>query len=125
MSIVEPDVFSISGKQRYVHRISWELVHGAIPSGLHVCHDCDVSLCMRPTHLFLGTQQENMLDMKAKGRHLYGERNFSAKLTGAQVLELRKLHVAGYTFKYLSNRFGISASQAHHIVHNKCWKVVA
>jgi HNH endonuclease len=50
------------------HRVAWELTYGPIPEGLVVCHRCDVGLCVRPTHLFLGTQAENLEDMRSKGR---------------------------------------------------------
>jgi hypothetical protein len=49
-------------------RVSWEIHYGAIPDGLFVCHRCDVPACVRPDHLFLGTDKENKADMMAKGR---------------------------------------------------------
>ena len=52
------------------HRFSWELHYGAIPAGMFVCHRCDVKACVRPDHLFLGTNQDNQLDAVAKGRHV-------------------------------------------------------
>lgn len=55
-------------KALLVHRLSWELHFGAIPAGLVVCHKCDVPLCVRPDHLFLGTQRDNIADCIAKGR---------------------------------------------------------
>lgn len=51
------------------HRYSFAVANGPIPDGLQVLHRCDVTACVRPDHLFLGTQRDNMLDAIAKGRH--------------------------------------------------------
>lgn len=53
---------------RTVHRMSYELAHGPIPSGQVVRHSCNNTLCVRPDHLLLGTQQENLDDMHRQGR---------------------------------------------------------
>jgi hypothetical protein len=61
-------VRNLSGRATVAHRVSWVLTHGEIPSGLMVCHRCDNPPCVRPDHLFLGTNSDNMRDMAAKGR---------------------------------------------------------
>lgn len=51
------------------HRAGYEAFVGPIPDGMCVLHRCDNPPCFNPDHLFLGTRQENNLDMVAKGRH--------------------------------------------------------
>lgn len=50
------------------HQIAWALENGPIPDGMLICHDCDNPSCCNPSHLFLGSQTDNMGDAKAKGR---------------------------------------------------------
>jgi hypothetical protein len=60
----------LDGKPRFLtaHRYAWTLANGEPPAGLSIMHICDVPACCNPAHLRLGTHQENMADMKAKGR---------------------------------------------------------
>jgi hypothetical protein len=56
------------GKTDQAHRVAYEMFVGPVPEGHYVLHRCDVSLCVRPDHLFTGTQTDNMRDMVAKDR---------------------------------------------------------
>ena len=60
------------GTYQSAHRISWRLHNGGIPDGLQVLHRCDNTRCVRPDHLFLGTQLDNIHDRDQKGRHRNG-----------------------------------------------------
>lgn len=60
--------FAYKGQTRVAHRVAWELSNGEIPGKLFVLHKCDVPRCVRPDHLYLGTQKDNMRDASLRGR---------------------------------------------------------
>jgi HNH endonuclease len=66
---------NIDYKTYQTHCISYEIAFGEIPKGLVVCHTCDIPSCVNPAHLFVGTQQDNMQDMIAKGRRKQRTKN--------------------------------------------------
>lgn len=109
----------VGRKRHYAHRLAYELANGPFDSSLDVLHSCDTPLCCNPSHLRVGTQKENTLEMIAKRRHAFGERNGNAKLTEAQVRQIRssrETHVA------LGRRFGLSAQRIGEIRSGKAWR---
>lgn len=57
------------------HRISWEIHKGKIPDGMCILHRCDTPSCVEITHLFIGTNADNVADRVAKNRTAKGEKH--------------------------------------------------
>lgn len=117
----------ISGKNIKAHRISWELAYNEIPDGMLVCHKCDNPSCVNPTHLFLGTIQNNLQDMRDKGRavHTSGERNRHAILTDDKVRAIRNRYAEGdITQAQLAADYGVAKQQVSRIIRRVMWRHV-
>lgn len=74
-----------------VIRVVYTIYTGPIPPGLVVRHSCNNRRCVNPSHLLLGTVQDNADDMVRANRQCRGERQHLAVLTEDQVREIRKL----------------------------------
>lgn len=116
-------------KTLLAHRLSWEIANGPIPEGAFVLHNCpngeDNPLCVRPSHLWLGTPLDNALDMIAKGRSKppRGELNGSAKLTWEIVRGIRARHaLGGISLGALAAEFHVTTSTIWHIVQKMTWR---
>lgn len=109
----------VSGKDRLVHRLVYEWFIGAIPDGLCVCHHCDNTKCVRPSHLFTGTVQDNNMDRCNKGRSANGSRNGNAKLNELQVQLIRQ---DNRPYRDIANSYGITRAMISHIRCGKFWR---
>ena len=106
------------------HRVSWATRNGEIPQGLFVLHNCNNPACVRPDHLRLGTNADNMNDMFAKYR-AEGRSAPQARLTVEQVTEIkRKLH-DGSSCEELGPEYGVAPSTIGHIRKGRHWDWVA
>jgi hypothetical protein len=126
-------VMSDRGRVRRVHVVAWEAENGPVPSGRCVLHRCDNPPCLDPRHLFLGTRRDNGEDRHAKGRTVLhpenlmpgyhgptGERHHKAKLTDADVLEIRRLS-GSMTQRALATRYGVAQSSIWAVVNGLTW----
>lgn len=108
------------GKMVTAHRLSWTIHNGPIPQGLNVLHRCDIRACVNPSHLFLGTTQDNVDDKVAKGRQALGEKHGMSKLSTTDVQQIRLLRSQGVSVRSLSRDFGVSATHIYRVVKGIC-----
>jgi len=106
------------------HRASYETFVGPIPKGMYVCHICDNVYCVNPSHLFLGTQKQNLEDMAKKGRSTKGEKNPMAKLNKSTVQCIRSEIEKGKSDLELSDCWNVCRQTISNIRTRRTWKNV-
>ena len=104
------------------HRASWIAFRGPFSSPDQcVCHKCDVTLCVNPDHLFVGTQIDNVSDMITKGRapiRKRGQESPTAKLTEDDVRTIRSLRLP---YRAIGRRYGVTKYTIYNIVKRRAW----
>lgn len=106
------------------HVLSWERRNGKVPEGMFVLHKCDVRHCVRPSHLFLGTADDNSKDMMTKGRQCYGSEQWDALLDPMRVVIIRGLHAAGVPANGLYKWFSVSYATVTKLLRGQSWSHV-
>ena len=107
------------GKPQQAHREVYKHFKGEIPLGLFVCHTCDNPPCCNPDHLFLGTHQDNMNDMKLKNRRHkppYGEKSYYHKFSSEII---NKIRLDDRPYIEISQEYHTSKSNISYIKNNK------
>jgi len=115
--VLERDLY---GKQAHViaHRFAYQLVHGVLESRrIKACHRCDNRRCVRPSHLFLGSQQDNLNDARRKGRLVdgLGARKISDDAY-REILTTPYAHGSGIA---LARKFGVTKNTIWRIRHGR------
>lgn len=118
--------FHVGRQGKSAHRVAFELTYGPIPPFELVLHKCDNRACVRPDHLFLGSQADNMRDMRQKGRDrrpsFPGESNGNVKLNADQVKEIRIRYAEGASMAELAVHFQVCKSNIRAIVRKLSWR---
>lgn len=110
-----------NGKAAYAHRTAWELENGPVPDGQHVLHRCDNRRCVNTGHMFLGSLDDNMADMVAKGRQSKGSHRHTAKLSEVDVLAIR---ASASKQAELADMFGVTQGIISMIRARRIWRHV-
>lgn len=113
------------------HRLSYILTYGELPitndsHGTCVLHKCDNRKCVNPSHLFAGTQADNLRDMRNKNRQwipegLIGSKNNASKLIEKDIPLILKMSNQGMSTQAIANEFNVSKVCIHFVVTGKTW----
>jgi hypothetical protein len=111
------------GKYIMAHRASYMIHKGEI-GDLNVLHSCDNPPCTNPDHLFLGTTLDNVRDKIKKGRDntAKGENTRHAKLTGEQVIKIKRLLSSGVISRVIAEAFDVNMTTIADIKQGRSWK---
>jgi hypothetical protein len=117
--------FAFAGKNRLAHRVAYELLCGPVPDGAVIMHSCDNPPCCNPAHLRIGTQSDNVADMRSKGREVHapkGEYHWAAKISAAQAKAIRAALLSGQRKVALARQYGLSRRAISHIAQGRSWR---
>lgn len=111
---VNRKVYGDSMAHRYVAR----QIIGAPENPEAVMHECDNPPCCNPLHLRPGTRLENNCQAWERGLHPLGEAHPRARLSDAQIAEIRRRCKAGERQRAVAAEFGIDPSHVSKIMSN-------
>jgi uncharacterized protein YeaC (DUF1315 family) len=117
--------FWFINKNELAHRVAWFIETGKWPDP-NALHRCDVTLCVRFTHLFEGNTKDNVADREAKRRNKapIGECNGHAKLTVKKVRRIRAKFAEGEPYVSLAKVYKVTCGHISAIVRRLKWKHV-
>lgn len=108
---------------RAAHRVSYFLEWRIDPGESCVCHECDNPPCVRPNHLFLGDQRDNIRDMRSKGRfNNAGESSWNSVLKDCQVMDIKRMLRDGVMQTEIAKRYSVSQQTISAIKAGRTWR---
>ena len=115
-------------KSNFAHRVCAVLegLLSDLDSSLHVLHRCDNRKCCNPSHLFIGTNADNVADRVSKNRSKSkpqpGELNGMAKLSATDIIDIRRFYAQGeISQSKLAKMYNTQQSNISRVVNNKRW----
>ncbi len=115
-----------NGKYHLTYRLIWEKYKGKIPKGMQINHKCGNSRCLNLSHLYIGTQKDNMNDRILHGKTNKGKKFPSKtkhyyKLNPQIYQEIRNKYFIekGYTQRFLAKEYQVSQVLISKILNNK------
>lgn len=125
--------FKVNDKMIAVHRYSYWLAYGELPTNLDICHKCNNRRCVNPVHLYAGTAKENVADaIKAGTHHNFvktrtsglapkGESQPKALLIESQVLDIYRRCHAGESHRAIAAEYGVGKTTITNIHSGRSW----
>lgn len=117
-------IVRVGGRTTYAHRLIEEDLRGPLLPGEVVAHTCDWPPCCNPAHFRRGSQSENMIECRDRGRlnsrPLRGRANGNAKLTDELVTVMR-IEALALSQRKVGSLHGIPRSLAHRVIRHLAW----
>jgi hypothetical protein len=118
----------VNGKRWIAPRLAWVLTYGPLDSAKRmVCHHCDNPRCVRPDHLFLASQTDNLADMRRKGRGSppppprRGCFNNKTSMSDDDVRTVRARYANGEGYRTIAKSYGVWHTTIADIVKHRTW----
>ena len=118
----------LNGRCRVASRVVCEIAHGAPQDtkkhvAAHSCGNGHLG-CVNPRHIRWATHSENMADRIAHGTANRGDKSGRAKLTGRDVIEIRRRVNSGERIIDLALRFGVTPNTISMANTGKTWSCI-
>lgn len=114
---------NFNGRPTPTHRVVCVMAHGPAPSPKHeVAHSCGqgVNGCFGARCVRWATSKENNADRHLHGTDSRGERSWTAKLTRADVREIRRI-IGTMSYRQIGRQFGVSLEHIYNIAKRRSW----